>query len=191
MPSPPMRTPPRWRTVAIRLQARRAVIADPAGLSSLRDRLVGHRHRRGRRSRRAGGRGRRTGRHRALGDRRRRGASADGRRHPGRQRHRARQQGVPGLRRRALHGARPQSMASASCRSIRSTMRSTSSSRAATGASIRTYTLTASGGPFRTWPAERIAAATPAAGAQSPGLVDGRENHDRLRDADEQGPRTH
>ena len=28
-------------------------------------------------------------------------------------------------------------------------------------ADIRTYTLTASGGPFRTWPAERIAEATP------------------------------
>lgn len=35
-------------------------------------------------------------------------------------------------------------------------------------ASIRTYTLTASGGPFRTWPAERIAAATPVQALKHP-----------------------
>ena len=35
-------------------------------------------------------------------------------------------------------------------------------------ADIRTYTLTASGGPFRTWPAERIAAATPAQAVAHP-----------------------
>ena len=34
--------------------------------------------------------------------------------------------------------------------------------------SIRTYTLTASGGPFRTWPADRIARATPAEALNHP-----------------------
>ena len=43
-------------------------------------------------------------------------------------------------------------------------------------ATIRTYTLTASGGPFRTWPAERIARGHARAGARAPDLVDGRQD---------------
>ena len=51
------------------------------------------------------------------------------------QRHRARQQGMPDLRRQRLHGARARSTRCACCRSIPSTTRSTSSS---TGATRRT-----------------------------------------------------
>ena len=54
----------------------------------------------------------------------------------------------------------------------------------------RCATITATGGPFRTWPRERIAAATPAAGGRASGLVDGLQDQHRLRDPDEQGPRT-
>ena len=56
---------------------------------------------------------------------------------------------------------------------------------------IETMVLTASGGPFRTWSAAEIARRHAAAGARAPQLVDGREDHDRQRFADEQGAGTH
>ena len=46
--------------------------------------------------------------------------------------------------------------------------------------SVEKLIITASGGPFRTWTAEQIAAATPRAGAAPSQLVDGPEGHDRF-----------
>ena len=54
---------------------------------------------------------------------------------------------------------------------------------------VRRVILTASGGPFRTWPAERLRAGHAATGFAASELVDGREGHDRFRNPDEQGPR--
>ena len=56
-------------------------------------------------------------------------------------------------------------------------------------ADIRTYTLTASGGPFRSWPAERLREATPQAGGRPSDLVHGRQDLGQFGDPDEQGPR--
>ncbi len=54
---------------------------------------------------------------------------------------------------------------------------------------VRRIVLTASGGPFRTWTADAIKARDAGTGLASSELVDGREDHHRFRDADEQGPR--
>ncbi len=48
--------------------------------------------------------------------------------------------------------------------------------------------ITASGGPFRTWTSRAMRAATRRAGAQASELVDGAEDHHRLRDHDQQVP---
>ena len=50
-------------------------------------------------------------------------------------------------------------------------------------------TLTASGGPFRGRTRAELEGVTRRAGARAPDLGDGRQDHDRLGDADEQGPR--
>ena len=42
--------------------------------------------------------------------------------------------------------------------------------------SIESIVLTASGGPFRTWDADRLARATPEEAVRHPELVDGRED---------------
>ena len=55
---------------------------------------------------------------------------------------------------------------------------------------IEMMTITASGGPFREWSAERISAATPRAGACPSQLGDGAEGDDRFGRSDEQGSRT-
>ena len=49
--------------------------------------------------------------------------------------------------------------------------------------------LTASGGPFRGRTRDELADVTPERGARAPDLEHGREDHDRLGDAREQGPR--
>ena len=49
--------------------------------------------------------------------------------------------------------------------------------------------LTASGGPFRGRSRAELEGVTVEAGAQAPDVGDGRQDHDRLGDADEQGPR--
>ena len=51
--------------------------------------------------------------------------------------------------------------------------------------------LTASGGPFRGWTAERLRSVTRRRRAGPPDLVDGAEDHHRLVHADEQGARGH
>ena len=57
-------------------------------------------------------------------------------------------------------------------------------------ADIRTYTLTASGGPFRTWPEERIREATPQQAVAHPVWAMGAKISVELGDPDEQGPGT-
>ena len=54
----------------------------------------------------------------------------------------------------------------------------------------RVMTITASGGPFRDWSAERIASATRAEALAHPKWAMGPKIIDRLREPDEQGPRT-
>ena len=76
------------------------------------------------------------------------------------------------------------------CRSIPSTTRSFRRSSAGRREDVRRIILTASGGPFRTWPLEADPQGHAGAGAQTSDLVDGAEDHDRFRDADEQGART-
>ena len=51
--------------------------------------------------------------------------------------------------------------------------------------------ITASGGPFRTWAAERHRAGDAGAGAETSELVHGPEDHDQFGVDDEQGPRSH
>ena len=78
-------------------------------------------------------------------------------------------------------------------RSCRSTLSTTPSSRRwARGRreDVRRIMLTASGGPFRTWPLEAMRKVTLEQALKHPTLVDGAESHHRLGDADEQGPRT-
>ena len=58
-------------------------------------------------------------------------------------------------------------------------------------AEVRRLVLTASGGPFRAWPADALAAGDGRRRAAAPDVADGTEDHDRLGDADEQGPRGH
>ena len=53
---------------------------------------------------------------------------------------------------------------------------------------VRRIILTASGGPFRTWPLEAMRARHGRPGAAPPKLVDGPEGYDRFRHHDEQGP---
>ena len=54
---------------------------------------------------------------------------------------------------------------------------------------VEQLVITASGGPFRGRTRAELEDVTRRAGAQAPDLGDGRQDHDRLRDADEQGPR--
>ena len=58
-------------------------------------------------------------------------------------------------------------------------------------ASVARLILTASGGPFREWPAERMADGHPGRRPRAPQLDDGRQDHHRLGDAHEQGPGGH
>ncbi len=58
-------------------------------------------------------------------------------------------------------------------------------------ADIRTYTLTASGGPFRSWPAEKIAQATPQQAVAHPTWSMGAKISVDFSNVDEQRPRTH
>ncbi len=51
--------------------------------------------------------------------------------------------------------------------------------------------VTASGGPFRTWPLDAIGERDAGAGASASQLGDGQEDHHRFRIDDEQGPRDH
>ena len=76
-------------------------------------------------------------------------------------------------------------------RSTRSTRRSGSASSARGWPAWTALVLTASGGPFLDAPGETWPRSTPRAGAPPPDLVDGREDHDRLGDAREQGPGGH
>ena len=55
--------------------------------------------------------------------------------------------------------------------------------------SIERLVLTASGGPFRGRSRAELEDVTVRGGAAPPDVVDGRQDHDRLGDADEQGPR--
>ncbi len=54
---------------------------------------------------------------------------------------------------------------------------------------VRRLLLTASGGPFRNRPRESFMGITPRGGARAPDLAHGAQDHDRLGDAHEQGPR--
>ena len=56
---------------------------------------------------------------------------------------------------------------------------------------VQKLVLTASGGPFRTWPADRLADRPSRRRAAAPDVADGPQDHHRLGDADEQGPRGH
>ena len=80
--------------------------------------------------------------------------------------------------------------ARAASRSTPSTRRCTScwpAERPGTRGAARS--LTASGGPFRGRTRDELADVTVERGARAPDLGDGRQDHDRLGDADEQGPR--
>ncbi len=54
---------------------------------------------------------------------------------------------------------------------------------------VRRLLLTASGGPFRNRPARELRAHHARGGPRAPDLAHGAQDHDRLRDPDEQGPR--
>ena len=54
---------------------------------------------------------------------------------------------------------------------------------------LKRVVLTGSGGPFRGWTRSELAPASRQGGPPAPGVVDGPEDHDRLRHADEQGAR--
>ena len=56
---------------------------------------------------------------------------------------------------------------------------------------VRRLLLTASGGPFRGWAAERLDGVRPADAPRPPDLAHGPQDHRRLGDVDEQGPRGH
>ena len=77
-----------------------------------------------------------------------------------------------------------------SARSIRSTRRSGSASPANAWRRVERLVLTASGGPFLDAPADACRR-DPRAGARAPDLAHGRQDHDRLGDAREQGPGGH
>ena len=70
----------------------------------------------------------------------------------------ARQQGMPGLGRRRLHGGGAPRRAPSCCRSTASTRPPSRRSPAPSPASIERIVLTASGGPFRTWSLEQLRA---------------------------------
>ena len=103
--------------------------------------------------------------------------------------HRARQQGSARDGRRARDREPRARAASRCCRSTASTTRSTSACTAAGPTRSRRLILTASGGPFRTWPAAKLDDVTPEDALRHPTWQMGREDHDRLGHADEQGPR--
>ena len=137
--------------------------------------MVGRRHarRRAHRGGRGGGR---------------RGPGADLPRAGGGQGRGARQQGDPGDGRRADGGRRRAAAAAGCCPSTASTARCTSAWTAARPPEVRRLVLTASGGPFRTRAAGDLRRHHARRGAQPPDLVDGPQDHHRLRDPDEQGP---
>ena len=54
---------------------------------------------------------------------------------------------------------------------------------------VDSLVLTASGGPFRGRTRDELTSVTPGGGAGAPDVEHGAEDHDRLRDADEQGAR--
>ncbi len=56
-------------------------------------------------------------------------------------------------------------------------------------AEVTRLILTASGGPFRTWPAAKLEHAHARGRAAASDVADGPQDHDRLGHADEQGPR--
>ena len=56
---------------------------------------------------------------------------------------------------------------------------------------VERLVITASGGPFRGRTRAELAGVTVERSARAPDVGDGRQDHDRLRDADEQGPRGH
>ena len=54
---------------------------------------------------------------------------------------------------------------------------------------VKRVILTGSGGPFRGWTRGELAKASVKEALAAPGVADGAEDHDRLGDPDEQGPR--
>ena len=144
-----------WR---VRHRAALAVVADEQPLRRPEGAPGGQRHR-GRGRRRSADRGgRAAGRLRDGGHHRRRGpATRPGGRSAGPPRG-ARQQGMPGLGGRDLHGGRAPRPAPSWCRSTRSIRRSSRRSPAPIPAAIERIVLTASGGPFRTWSLEAAGA---------------------------------
>ena len=60
--------------------------------------------------------------------------------------------------------------------------------RAGANSEVKRLVLTASGGPFRGWPKDRLAVGHPGAGPRAPDVADGAARHDQLGHAGEQGP---
>ena len=60
--------------------------------------------------------------------------------------------------------------------------------RAGANSEVKRLVLTASGGPFRGWPTERLAGGHPGAGARAPDVADGTAGHHELGHPGEQGP---
>ena len=117
------------------------------------------------------------------------GLEAHARRGQARRDRRARQQGMPGLRRRAVH---------AHGRGAGATVLPVNSEHnaifqaltAGPREDVSRIILTASGGPFRTWTLRSDARGHARAGAQASELVDGPQDHHQFRDHDEQGAGT-
>ena len=90
-------------------------------------------------------------------------------------------------RRRTARKTWRQPRSTGSDQSTANTQRSGSALPVSARDDIRRLIITASGGPFRTWPADRLESVTPDRGAGAPDLAHGRQDHDRLSDAHEQG----
>ena len=116
----------------------------------------------------------------------RRSSALDGghRRRPG-------QQGVARRRRRAGDRAGRGHGRAAPARRLRALGAAPAARRASAPGTVDRLVLTASGGPFRGRAPRRARGRHGRAGARAPHLGDGRQDHDRLRHADEQGPRGH
>ena len=99
------------------------------------------------------------------------------------------QQGVAGGRRRARDRSSRRPRARRSSPWTPSTRRCTSSSPPSGRATIDKLVLTASGGPFRGRTPRRARGRQRRGGPPAPDVGDGRQDHDRLGDAHEQGPR--
>ena len=178
-----------WRRSRANSSARFAVVADPAAYGELKDALAGHRHRgRGGRGRADRG-GAAAGRMGDGGGQRRGRAEADARRGRARRDGRARQQGMPGLRRRRCSCARA-AAAGATVLPVDSEHNAIFQAlTAGPREDVSRIILTASGGPFRTWTREiRCGDAKLEQALQASELVDGAEDHHQFRDHDEQGP---